>query len=75
MEHENLASDLIRFQVHRQITNLFKNCLDILEDLKENDHDMSDEAFKRSRKRILDYGNSALREMEVYLDKVKINFK
>jgi len=72
---ESPASDFIRFQVNRQIITLFKNCLIILEDLKLDHPDISDEDFKRSRKKILDYGNSTLREMEAYLDKVEITFK
>jgi hypothetical protein len=72
---ESKASDFIRFQINRKIINLYKNFLIILEDLRDPRFQISEETHKRMRKKTLDYGNDALREIEEYLAKVKIELE
>jgi hypothetical protein len=75
MENREKEKDFLKFQVTRKVTNLYKNFLFILEDLQEEDYNISDESYKRSRKRVLDYGNDSIREIEEYLDKFDIRLK
>ena len=75
MENREKEKDFLKFQVTRKVTNLYKNFLFILEDLQEEDYNISDESYKRSRKRVLDYGNDSIREIEDYLDKFDIRLK
>tara|TARA_Y100000593_G_scaffold21481_3_gene43172 strand:+ start:1777 stop:2004 length:228 start_codon:yes stop_codon:yes gene_type:complete len=75
MEKREKEKDFLKFQVTRKVTNLYKNFLFILEDLQEEDYNISDESYKRSRKRVLDYGNDSIREIEDYLDKFDIRLK
>ena len=46
----------------------------ILEDLHSSG-EISEEVYKRSRKRILDYGNDTIRELEEDLSSFDINLK
>jgi hypothetical protein len=62
------------FQIRRKVTNLYKNFLFILEDLHSSG-EISEEVYKRSRKRILDYGNDTIRELEEDLSSFDINLK
>jgi len=75
MEKETKEQQFLKFQVTRKVTNLYKNFLFILEDLKDEDYNISDESYKKSRKRVLDYGNDTIREIEDYLDKFNIRLK
>ena len=75
MDKEEKEKEFLKFQVTRKVTNLYKNFLFILEDLQEADNNLSDESYKRNRKRVLDYGNDSIREIEEYLDKFKIRLK
>jgi hypothetical protein len=68
----NQAKDFIKFQTERKITNLYKQCLFILEDLNADGGNISNEKFTRIRKRILDYGNDAIRELQEVLDKFEV---
>lgn len=65
------ASELVKFQVERNVAALFKNFLIILEDIRD------DEPFnyERLRKRVLDAGNGAIRDIEEQLDLFKIDYK
>ena len=56
------------------MTNLYKNFLFILEDLHSSG-EISEEIYKRSRKRILDYGNDTIRELEEDISSFDINLK
>ena len=69
------AKDFLQFQVRRKITNLYKNFLFILEDLKENQYDISEESYQRQRKRVLDFGNDTIREIEETLQNLDIEIK
>ena len=75
MDKENKEQEFLKFQVTRKVTNLYKNFLFILEDLKDEDYNISDESYKKSGKRVLDYGNDTIREIEEYLDKFNIRLK
>lgn len=90
-------SEIIRYQVHRIVTNLYKEFLVMVEDLSE-DHDTAlcklqdnlpeqykkyvdladyfpEERFKKLRGRILDKGNSSIREIEEQLKNFDIKIK
>ena len=75
MENREKEKDFLKFQVTRKVTNLYKNFLFILEDLQGEDYNISEEAYKRSRKRVLDHGNDSIREIEEYLEKFEIRLK
>jgi len=60
------------FQVRRKVTNLFKNFLFLLEDLDKDIDNIPPEKYKQVRKRVLDYSNDALREIEEDLNKFNI---
>ena len=63
------------FQVRRKVTNLYKNFLFILEDLEDSGYQIPDEVYQKARKRVLDYGNDTIREIEENLDKFDIKLK
>ena len=69
------AKDFLSFQVNRKVTSLYKSFLFILEDLQDSGYNISDSVFQRHRKRVLDNGNDAIREIEELLEKLDINLK
>lgn len=71
---DNNVNSFLRFQVRRKVTNLYKNFLFILEDLKDKEYN-SEEDYQRHRKRVLDYGNDAIREIEETLDNLDVRIK
>ena len=71
----NGAKEFVRFQVHRKVTNLYKQFLFILEDLKEEGDNINDETFQRARKRVLDYGNDSIREIEETMERFDFKLK
>ena len=71
---EGKAKEFLHFQQRRKITNLYKQFLFILEDLRD-EHGLSDQAYEKSRKRILDHGNDTIREMEENIDKFDVFLK
>lgn len=68
-------SEFFKFQTQRKITNLYKNLLIILEDIKNPPYNLKEEDFKRIRKKILDCGNDTAREIEQDFDKISIYLK
>ena len=68
------VKDFLQFQVRRKVTNLYKNFLFILEDQKDKSYN-SEEDYQRNRKRILDYGNDTIREIDEILDSLDIKLK
>jgi nucleoid-associated protein YejK len=74
MENGDKSKDFLRFQVNRKVTNLYKNFLFMVEDLY-NSGDLDEESFQRIRKRILDYGNDTIREIEENLDNFEFKLK
>jgi len=73
MEGEK-AKEFVRFQIRRKVTNLYKNFLFILED-STNPQYNSEEAYQRNRKRILDYGNDTIREIDELIDSLDVKLK
>ena len=71
----NSAKDFVTFQVSRKVTNLYKQFLFLLEDLQDQGYDIPDEVFQRMRKRVLDHGNDAIREIEENLEKLDITLR
>ena len=98
MEQQVEIKDVISFQVHRNIVNLYKKYFEITEDLllehrlfvskiqtklqssksdinlKDLDY-FTDEKFNQIRKKILDAGNDATRELDKALEFVDIVLK
>ena len=64
--------EYIKFHVRRKTTSLYKDLLFILEDLKEDQYNISVKVFSRMRKRVLDSGNEAIRELDTIIDQIKI---
>ena len=69
------TKDFLIFQLRRKVVNLYKNYLFILEDMKKDGYDIPEEEYQRIRKRILDYGNDTIREMEENLENFDIELK
>mgnify|MGYP003627331347 CR=1 FL=1 len=89
--------DMISFQVHRNVINLYKKYFEITEDLlrehkvfidrigkmslddiSESIHNLdyfTEERFNQVRKKILDAGNDAVREIDKTLEFVTVNLK
>ena len=67
--------EYVLFQLRRKITNLYKQFLFILEDIDNSKYNMSDEAYQKFRKRVLDYGNDTIREIEEDISKFNFNLK
>ena len=58
----------------REVKKLYLSLLYTIEDLKNKDK-ISEEDFQYTRKRILDYGNNCIRNMEEQLDNFDFTFK
>lgn len=67
--------EYVTFQLRRKVTNLYKQFLFILEDIDNMKYNMSDEAYQKYRKRVLDYGNDTIREIEEDISKFDFNLK
>tara|TARA_B100000959_G_C14776093_1_gene539567 strand:+ start:90 stop:338 length:249 start_codon:yes stop_codon:yes gene_type:complete len=72
---EDKLHDYVSFQLSRKVTQLYKNFLFILEDLRAQGYDISDEDYQHARKRILDHGNDTVREVEECLKELDIRLK
>ena len=68
------AKDFVFFQNRRKIINLCKYFLLTLEDLRD-DYDVPDQVYEKNRKRILDFGNDTIRELEENLEKFEFTLK
>ena len=86
--------EMMSFQIHRNVINLYKRYLNILEDIKK-DHtslllkvqDKTDKEYAKSidyfdaekynyyRKKVLDLGNEAFRDIEKSLEYLEIKIK
>ena len=64
--------DYVLFKNRRQVVNLYKNFLILLEDLKEDGYNISDEKYQRLRKKILDSGNDSIRQFEEELNNIDL---
>lgn len=53
------------FHVNRKLTGLYKQFLFVLEDIRDDKYNVKDpRVYQQTRKRILDVGNDAIREIE-----------
>jgi hypothetical protein len=75
MDTGEKAKEFVNFQIRRKITNLYKQFLFILEDLRGEGYNIPEDQYQKIRKRILDYGNDASREIEESLKSFDINIK
>jgi hypothetical protein len=75
MDKGDSAKEFVTFQVTRKVTNLYKQFLFLLEDLQDQGYDIPDEVYQRMRKRVLDHGNDAIREIEENLEKLDITLR
>lgn len=66
--------EYFRFQIERKIINLYKSFLIILEDQRQN-RTINTEEYQNLRKKVLDLGNDAVRELKEHLDKVTLTLK
>ena len=66
------ASDYIKFKIAQRIKSLYKNYLFLLEDLREEGDNISEEKFVLLRKRVLDHGNDCVRELIEDIDKLDV---
>ena len=64
--------EFILFQNRRKVINLYKNFLILLEDLKEDGYNISDEKYQRLRKKVLDSGNDSIRQFEEELNNIDL---
>jgi uncharacterized protein YaaN involved in tellurite resistance len=65
--------EYLNFQVKRKVTALFKNIFFLLEDLQKENKDFSKEKYEHIRKRILDYGNDTIREIQTDINQFNIH--
>lgn len=72
MEQDKIK-ELISFQVRRKIIDLVKHFLFILEDSLNENYNKED--FQHHRKRILDFSNDAIRELEETFKSLDITIK
>jgi len=68
------AKEFVKFQTRRKVINLCKNFLFLIEDIKTEKGVIDDETYQKVRKRVLDYGNDTVREMDENLENLKIDF-
>jgi len=64
--------EIIIYQHHRAIASLYKNFLNILEDIRNDRYTIDENTYNNLRKRILDSGNNTSRELEDLL--LKLDF-
>jgi hypothetical protein len=64
--------EYVLFKNRRQVVNLYKNFLILLEDLKEDGYNINDEKYQRLRKKILDSGNDSIRNFEEDLNNINL---
>ena len=65
--------DYLNFQIQRKITTLFKNFFFLLEDLKNDNPSISKEKYDQIRKRVLDYSNDTIRDIQNDINQFDIN--
>jgi hypothetical protein len=64
----SVENNLIAVQVHKEVTSLYKEFLEIIEDLKLGHPSISSEQYEHIRKRVLDKGNDKIRNLTGFLD-------
>lgn len=68
------AKDFLKFQTQRKVIGLSKSFLMVLEDLIDEGYVIPADKFARLRKRTLDQGNDASREIGAIIDELNITF-
>lgn len=68
------VKEFLQFQTKRKITDLSKNVLNMLEDMRD-DNIISIEEYSKKRKRILDLSNDSIRELFTHIDSVDFFLK
>jgi len=74
MKEKVSPEKFINFQNKRKIINLCKSFLILLED-SGAEKCIDKDKYQQIRKRVLDYGNDSIRELEEHLSNFNINFK
>ena len=64
--------EFILFQNRRKVINLYKNFLILLEDLKEDGYNITEDKYQRLRKKVLDSGNDTIRQFEEELNNIDL---
>ena len=64
--------EYVLFKNRRQVVNLYKNFLILLEDLKEDGYNISEDKYQRLRKKVLDSGNDTIRQFEEELNNIDL---
>lgn len=67
--------DVVLFQINRQITYLFRQNLDILNELENQGYKFAPELKQSLRKRILDSGNDTIRSLSSLIQRLEIKLK
>ena len=70
---EDKGRDFIKFHHRRKTINLCKSFLILIEDYK--DTVLDDKKYQKIRKRVLDSGNDAIRELEEHLESFEIKIR
>lgn len=65
--------EYLNFQVKRKVTALFKNIFFLLEDLQKENKDFSKEKYEHIRKRVLDYANDTIRDLQTDINQFNIH--
>lgn len=75
MENQT-AADILSFQIRKDVTQLYKKFLNVLEDIRiDNPNMIDDTKFNHLRKRILDFGNDTIRGLEEQLYQFVVDFR
>ena len=72
---EKSAKDYFSFQLERKMFSLSKSFLSLLEELMNDEYNISEERFNKMRKKVLDDTNDNIREIKKYLEKLEITLK
>jgi hypothetical protein len=70
VEINNFVAGVVRSEVKKLYLSILYTAEDLAKDSK-----ISDESFQILRKKILDYGNNSIRNLDAQLDNFDFNFK
>jgi len=72
----NKFKEYALFHINRKIINLYKQFLFILEDLRDEKFPIEDpRIYQATRKRVLDLGNDAIREISEMMEQLEVNIR
>lgn len=75
LKNNDKIKEYVLFQINRKITDLFKSFLNTIEDLRDDQYNISETRMQKMRKRTLDAGNECIRELEEYFSKLDVKLK